>query len=233
MGDWLARIGFIVPSWNTVMEYETARMAPPGVSLHFARIPHTSDAEEVLLKIIDEAPHVAETLAHAKVDAICFGCTGGSFVRPEADREIAQRIRQRTGVPAATTSAALVEALKAVGARRVAIASPYPAWLNERLAALMKRQGLEVLAARGLGDDRPAKYPPQRAAELAREVNLPEADAVFISCTNFRSLEVIEPLEAELGKPVISSNTSALWKMLRLIGIGAAVPGAGQLFRQA
>src|SRR5574341_1782358 len=233
MAEWIARVGFIVPSWNTVMEYETARMAPPGVSLHFARIPHTSDAEEVLLKMIDEAPHVAETLAHAKVDAICFGCTGGSFVRPDADREIAQRIREHTGVPAATTSAALVEALKAVGARRVAIASPYPVWLNERLAGLLKRNGLEVLAARGLGDDRPAKYPPQQAAELAREANVPEADAVFISCTNFRSLEVIGSLEAELEKPVISSNTSALWKMLRMVGNGTAVRGAGQLFVRA
>jgi maleate isomerase len=233
MVDWIARIGFIVPSWNTVMEYETARMAPPGVSLHFARISHTSDAEEVLLKMIDEVPHVAATLAHAKVDAICFGCTGGSFVRPEADREIADRIREHTGIPAATTSAALVEALKAVGARRVVIASPYPVWLNERLAGLMKRNGLEVLAARGLGDDRPAKYLPQKAAELAREANVAEADAVFISCTNFRSLEIIEPLEAELGKPVISSNTSALWKMLRMVGLQMAVPGAGQLFTRA
>ena len=62
---------------------------------------------------------------------------------------------------------------------------------------------------------------------------MPEADAVFISCTNFRSLEIIEPLEAELGKPVISSNTSALWKMLRMAGLQAAVAGAGQLFRRA
>ncbi len=233
MSDWMARVGFIVPSWNTVMEYETVRMAPPGVSLHFARIPHTSDAEEVLVKMIDEAPHVAESLAHAKMDAICFGCTGGSFVRPDSDRLIAERIRERTGIPATTTAAALVEALQAVGARRVVIASPYPVWLNERLAGLLKRHGLEVLAARGLGDDRPAKYPPQKAAELAPEVNVREADAVFISCTNFRSLEVIEGLEAELGKPVISSNTSALWKMLRLVGIGSDVPGAGQLFTRA
>ena len=68
---------------------------------------------------------------------------------------------------------------------------------------------------------------------MAREANLPEADAVFISCTNFRSLEVIESLEAELKKPVISSNTSALWKMLRMVGNGAVVPGAGQLFARA
>lgn len=230
MTDWIARLGFIVPSWNTVMEYETARMAPPGVSLHFARISHTSDAEEVLVKMVDEAPHVAETLAHATVDAICFGCTGGSFVRPDSDRLIVERIRERTGTPATTTSAALVEALQAVGARRVAIASPYPVWLNERLSGLLKRNGLEVLAARGLGDDRPAKHPPQKAAELAREANVPEADAVFISCTNFRSLEIIEPLETELKKPVISSNTSALWKMLRMVGSRAVVPGAGQLF---
>lgn len=233
MVDWIARIGFILPSWNTVMEYETARMAPPGVSLHFARIPHTSDAEAVLLKMADEAPHVAETLAHANVDAICFGCTGGSFVAPDSDRAIAERIRLHTGIPATTTSLALVEALRAVQARRVVIASPYPVWLNERLAALMKRNGLEVLAARGLGDDGPAKHAPQRAAELAREANVPEADAIFISCTNFRSLEIIGPLETELGKPVISSNTSAFWKMLRMVGIRSAVAGAGQLFVRA
>ena len=233
MSDWIARIGFMVPSWNTVMEYETMRMAPPGVSLHFARIPHTSDAEEVLVKMADEAPHIAETLAHAKMDAICFGCTGGSFVRPDSDQVIAESIRAHTGIPATTTSIALVEALKAVGARRVVIVSPYPVWLNERLAGLLKRNGLEVLAARGLGDDRPAKYLPQKAAEMAREANVAEVDAIFVSCTNFRSLEVIESLEAELGKPVISSNTSAFWKMLRMVGIRTAVPGAGQLFERA
>ncbi len=80
-----------------------------------------------------------------------------------------------------------------------------------------------------LGDDRPEKYPPQKVAE----VNVVEVDAIFIGCANFRSLEMLEPLKAEIGKPATCSNKSAFWKPPRMVGLRAAVPGAGQLFQRA
>ncbi len=86
MYEWNHQLGVIVPSWNTTMEYECWRMAPPGVSIHASRIPHTDDSEATLLHMVEKAPAAAEVLGHAKVSAICFGCTGGSFVKPGYDQ---------------------------------------------------------------------------------------------------------------------------------------------------
>lgn len=229
--DWVKKLGFIVPSWNTVMEYECARMAPEGVSVHFTRIHHTNDEEETLLRMIHEVPHLAELLGHAKLDAICFGCTGGSFVRPGMDREITQAIREKTGIPATTTATALVEAMREMGIARVAVASPYPQWLNDRLGAFLKNHGIAVLREKGQNIECPAFLPPENAEALAREVDVTEADGVFISCTNFRSLEVVDRLERDLGKPVLTSNTTALWHTLRTAGYEGRSALGGALLR--
>jgi maleate isomerase len=232
MADWKKKLGFIVPSWNTVMEYECQRLAPEGVSVHFTRITHTNDDEETLLHMIHDVPALAELLAHAKLDAICFGCTGGSFVRPTMDREITDVIEKTTGIPATTTATALVEAMREMKVSRVAIASPYPKWLNERLASFLAGKGIEVVRETGLDVECPAFLPPERSKALAREVDCPEADGVFISCTNFRSLEGIEALEAELGKPVLTSNTTAMWHTLRRAGFHGLSRQGGSLLRK-
>ncbi len=232
MTDWKKKLGFIVPSWNTVMEYECQRLAPEGVSVHFTRIKHTDDEEETLLHMIEKIPHLADLLAHASLDALCFGCTGGSFVRPGMDQEITDLIEERTGIPATTTSTALVEAMRAMGVARVAIASPYPRWLNERLVSHLEGKGIETVAEKGLDTECPAFLPPERSMALAREVDSPDADGIFISCTNFRALEGVEALEAELGKPVLTSNTTALWHTLLKSGFDGPVSGGGRLLRE-
>ena len=231
MTDWKKRVGFIVPSWNTVMEYECQRMAPEGVSVHFTRIAHTDDAEDHLLKMIDEVPELAGLLAHASLDAICFGCTGGSFVRPGMDQDIIEVIKAKTGIATTTTSTALVEAMREMGVTKVAIASPYPQWLNDLLSKFLDNLGIQVVAEKGLGIECPAFLPPERAEALAREVDTPEADGIFISCTNFRALEVVDRLEADLGKPVLTSNTTALWHTLRVAGFDEPGTSGGALMR--
>lgn len=232
MTDWKKKLGIIVPSWNTVMEYECQRLAPEGVSVHFTRIAHTNDEEETLLHMIHEVPALAELLAHAKLDAICFGCTGGSFVRPTMDREITDVIEQTTGIPATTTATALVEAMREMNVSRVAVASPYPKWLNERLVSFLATKGIEVVREKGLDTECPAFLPPERSKELARAVDCPEADGIFISCTNFRALEGVEALEAELGKPVLTSNTTTMWHTLRTAGYEGPALHGGRLMRE-
>lgn len=232
MADWKKKLGIIVPSWNTVMEYECQRMAPEGVSVHFTRIAHTDDDEETLLHMINEVPALAGLLAHAKLDAICFGCTGGSFVRPTMDKEITDLIEQKTGIPATTTATALVEAMREMNISRVAIASPYPQWLNERLVSFLAGKGIEVVREKGLNTECPAFLPPERSQTLAREVDCPQADGIFISCTNFRALEGVETLEAELGKPVLTSNTTTMWHMLRKADFDGPALVGGSLMRE-
>ena len=230
--DWKKKLGFIVPSWNTVMEYECQRLTPEGVSVHFTRIKHTDDEEETLLHMITEVPHLADLLSHASLDAICFGCTGGSFVRPGMDQEIIDVIKERTGIPATTTSTALVEAMREMDISRVAIASPYPKWLNERLISFLDDKGIKTVAEKGLDTECPAFLGPENSMALAREVDSPEADGIFISCTNFRALEGVEALEAELGKPVLTSNTTAMWHTLVTSGYDEPVSGGGRLLKE-
>ncbi len=234
MARWERKLGLIVPSWNTVMEYEFQRMAVPAMSVHTMRISHTADTEENLTWMGTQVPAAATLLAHAKVGVICYGCTAGGFLEgPGYDQQIIREIENATGIPGATTAAAVVDALRALGARRVSVASPYEPWLNDKLQSHLKECGFEVLAIQGFGTQAHATFTPEQNAALVAEVNRPEAQAIFISCTNFRTLEIIEPLEAKLGKPVVTSNSASVWKMLRLLGDRRDIPGGGRLLREA
>lgn len=234
MANWERKLGLIVPSWNTVMEYEFQRMAVPSMSVHTMRISHTADTEENLTWMGTQVPAASKLLAHAKVDVICYGCTAGGFLKgPGYDQEIIQAIEAETGIPGATTAAAVVDALRALGVRRVSVASPYEPLLNERLQSYLKECGFEVLAIKGFGTQAHAGFTPEQNAALVVEVDRAETQAIFISCTNFRTLEIIEPLEVRLGKPVVTSTSASMWKMLRRVDDPRSVPGSGRLLREA
>jgi len=231
MVEWKHQLGLIVPSWNTTMEYECWRMAPAGVSIHASRIAHTDDSEESNLQMVETAPVAAEVLAHAKVNAICFGCTGASFIKTGIDQKIVKAIEALTKTPATTTSTAIIEALRHLGRKSVAIATPYPDAANDLLARFLEYSGFRVVSQIGLNVECPAFLPPEKAYKAAVDADSEKADSILIICTNFRSLEVIEQLERDLGKPVISSNTASMWKLLQLAKIKSSISGAGQLFQ--
>jgi maleate cis-trans isomerase len=234
MATWERKLGLIVPSWNTVMEYEFQRMAVPGMSVHTMRISHTADTEENLTWMGTQVPAAAKLLAHAKVGVICYGCTAGGFLKgPGYDQQIIRDIEVATGTPGVATAAAVVDALRALGIKRVSVASPYEPWLNEKLQTYLKECGFEVLAIKGFGTQAHSTFTPEQNATLVAEVDRAEAQAIFISCSNFRTLEIIEPLEQKLGKPVVTSNSASVWKMLRVMGDGRRVPGGGRLLREA
>lgn len=234
MATWERKLGLIIPSWNTVMEYEFQRMAVPSMSVHSMRISHTADTEENLTWMGTQVPAAAKLLAHAKVGVICYGCTAGGFLKgPGYDQQIIRDIETATGIPGAATAAAVVDALRALRATRVSVASPYEPWLNEKLQTYLKECGFEVLAIKGFGTQAHSSFTPEQNAALVAEVDRSEAQAIFISCSNFRTLEIIEPLEQKLGKPVVTSNSASVWKMLRVIGDGRRVPEGGQLLREA
>lgn len=234
MATWERKLGLIVPSWNTVMEYEFQRMAVPSMSVHTMRISHTADTEENLTWMGTQVPAAAKLLAHAKVGVICYGCTAGGFLKgPGYDQQIIQDIQTATGVCGVATAAAVVDALRALGVKRVSVASPYEPWLNEKLQTYLKESGFEVLAIKGFGTQAHSTFTPEQNAALVAEVDRAEAQAVFISCSNFRTLEIIEPLEQKLGKPVVTSNSASVWKMLRAIEDPRRIPGGGQLLREA
>ena len=232
--SWDLKLGIIVPSWNTVMEYEWQRMAGESISVHSQRIRHQADTEQDLAWLSTQAPAAAELVAHVKPNAICHGCTGSGFLKtPEEDLALAQKLELGTGIPTVTSSAAIVQALRALGAKRISVASPYEPWLNEKLRVYLEAAGFDILAMKGLATQAHGSISTEKVKALAMEVLRPDTEAVFISCSNFRTLDILEDVERDTGKPVVTSNQAALWGTLRRIGDKRAVPGAGRLFRDA
>lgn len=228
------KLGLIVPSWNTVMEYETQRMAGSGTSVHAMRISHTADTEENVIWMGTQVPAAAKLLGHARVDVICYGCTGGGFIKgPGYDQQLSDEIRAATGVPGTTTVLGVTDALRVFKAKRIGVASPYEPWLNEKLRVFLDQSGFQVLAIQGLGTQAHSTIGLDEVEALVMSVDRPEADAIFISCTNFGTLDIIESLEKKLKKPVVTSNSASMWKMMRLVGDTSAVEGGGRLFREA
>jgi maleate cis-trans isomerase len=208
-------------------------MAGNGTSVHTMRISHTADTEENVIWMGTQVPAAAKLLAHAKVDVICYGCTGGGFIKgPGYDQQLTNEIKEATGIPGTTTIVGVTDALRAFDAKKLCVASPYEPWLNDKLRDFLGKTGFEVLAIKGLGTQAHSSVKAEDVEALVTSVDRPDAQAIFISCTNFGTLDIIESLEKKLGKPVVTSNSASMWKMMRLVGDKSAVPGGGRLFRE-
>ena len=230
-----AKIGIITPGVNTNIEPECYLMAPKGVSFHATKMLLLGKAtEESYRQMERDTERAAEELATAEVDAIAWACTSGSVVLPP--RQIEEKIARIAGCPAATTITAVVEALKALGVRRVALGTPYVSFINETEIEFLERAGFEVVSMYGLElgvnqEERRGigRVPPQSLHRFARHLDHDRAEAIFISCTNVAGVQEIAQVEAERGKPVITSNLATFWHALRLAGITDRIEGFGTL----
>jgi len=232
LAGWRARLGVLVPSINKTMEPELYKMAPEGVSIHFAKMREKEDTVEELRKMAEDVPRAATELADAKVDLIAFGCTTGSLIEGLGyDQELIRKIEELTDIPATTTSTAVVSALKELGVKTICVATPYMEELNAKAKVFLESHNFNVINIKGLGCRGPetADVPARQVYALAKEVFRSNADALFISCTDFRTLDVLDALEHDLKKPVVSSNQATMWMMLRKVGIGESIKGYGTL----
>lgn len=237
MHGWRAKIGVIDLASSTTILPEYYRVMPEGVTAYTARLVLPGcDATAENLARMAESPELevaAEQLALAEVDVITFACTTGSLVKGVGwDKAIIDRIESRTGVRATTTTTAVLAALRALGVTTLGIATPYIDELNELEHAFFEAHGYRVAAIRGLGirDDREmGRQRPEVAYRLARSVDGPGIDCLFISCTNFRTIEIISALEADAAKPVVTSNQATIWDSLRRAGVGEGIGGHGRL----
>ena len=235
MYGWRARIGILVLASDTTCENEFRKMAPEGVSIHVSRMAFPgTNTPEALSRLIDEAGKAAKLLVPASVDAIAFCCTSGSFIKgPGYDQEIIRRIKRVFPGIVTTTTTSVIEAFKALDIKRVVVASPYINEVNQALKRYLESIGIETVSIKGLGivkDTEVGRLTPKVAYDLAKKIDRPEAQAVFISCTNFRTLEVIDILEKDLRKPVVTSNQATMWNLLRLLGIHESIKRYGELF---
>ena len=232
---WKARLGLIMPSLGWTMEHEWPRMLPKGVSYLVSRMPLKATTPEELLKMGEHALEAASLVASAQVDLLCYACTVETILHGmEYDKTLTDSLQNATGIPARTMAGAVVEALKHLKVSKLAIVTPYIDEINKREKSFMQGIGFEVVYEKGLGISDTmeiGKLPPDKAYEMGREAltRAPEADALFISCGNLRTIEVLSALEEETGKPVISSNQALLWSALRAVGVTDGIAGFGSL----
>ena len=234
------RIGLILPSVNTIAEPEIYSILPEGVTAHTARmdLPVDISSEEGFMRMCDvgcsNGEPAARELATAKVDILAFTFTAGSFYRGAGwDEEIARRMEKAGGAPCIVTSSASVQALRQMGLRKIGVGSPY-AVANRLLKTYLEQRGMTVTKIEGLvlpTAVHVGRQPLMKFEELVRAVNTPEAEGIFISCTNFATLPKIDALEKEIGKPVITANQATFWATLRKMGVKDQGSGSGRLFR--
>ncbi len=231
-----ARIGLVTLATDHTIEYEFRRMlAAPGIGLYHSRIHNAAQITPETLRAMDGGigAGAALILPGERLDVMAFGCTSATIVLGEA----AVFARLRTGRPDVACTApptAAVAAMAALGARRIAVLTPYRDEVNDAVAGFLAARGLDVVAFGSFledDDNRVARIDAAsiRAALLALGA-APGVEAVFVSCTSLRLAEQAADLEATIGRPVTSSNHAMAWHALRLAGIGDAMPQFGRLF---
>ena len=165
--------------------------------------------------------------------------TSISFVRgPGGDLEIARRIQAMLGVPTIVTSTAVVAAARTLGVGRLAVLSVYPPSVNARIAPFFEPQGvgiarigpIGVQMASGATSQDLAHLPADALVAAGHAIDGPDVDAIFIPCTAVRTLEAIEPLEAAVGKPVITAIQATIWAVACLAGLANDTPLGGRLW---
>ena len=237
MKGWRARIGFLVPPGNPTTEPEMMRLAPPGVSLHFTRmVAHgvtgsLDGQEERNRSQIAHLPENAALLAMVKPDVLVMAHTATSYtLGVEGERELTARIERETGVPMITAFGSVVAALRHLGVRRVAAGTPYSEASTLQCKASLEAYGFEVVNhGRLAGVTNIYDETPARAYGLGRQVDVPRAEAVFLSGVGMPTVEILDTLERDLGKPAVSSAAAMMWNALRTAGIDAPVAGFGRL----
>jgi maleate isomerase len=231
---WRGRIGLITPAPGSSTEAEFHVYAPEGVGILTTRVPLGGISVEALVEMGRHVDEAASVLAGAEVDVIVFACTAGSFVKGAGyDKEIIERLEDRTGISVTTTSTGLLEALTDLEIKRLAVATPYPSEVNKAEKAFLESSGIEVAAIKGLELQEPTQVPQVRAEEmfrLAKEVFTNDVDGVFISCTGLHVLDIIDLLEMDFNRPVLTSNQVTLFSALRKLGVVEEIEGLGTLF---
>ena len=232
-----ARIGLLLPAANHVLEPEFSELIPVGVSLHTARMLNREadlrGTEEMNRYIMDAALELSIIQPNVAV----YGCTSGSFMNGVgSDLDISKKISLVVNAPAITTSTAVICALKELDLKKLSVATPYIDELNVREKQFLQGNGFEVLEIMGMGIRNAFEIglvESKNVEEFAKKAFSKQSDGLFLSCTNLRTLQIIELLEKEMGIPVISSNQATIWATLGLIRLKASTEKFGELFSRS
>jgi arylmalonate decarboxylase len=228
-------LGLIFPPLNRGIPDEGIAMYGDRLKYVVTGLGVESMTPEGLNAVIERVPAAAEKLAAAGAEAIELTGTSLTFYQGEAfNQKLRQTVVDASGLPATTMSNGVIDGLKEVGAKRVAVATAYNDVVNERLRAFLIEHDLTPVVVTGMGIELIVdvdKVTQNDLLEFGARVHAaaPDADSLLLSCGGFRTLELIAPLEARTGVPVISSMPHGLWAGARLVGMSGAAPGYGTL----
>src|SRR5258708_23186578 len=229
------RFGLLTPSPNTVQEPEFSALPPRTVSVHTARVAYRDITPQEQDRCVLELESESRKLADAEVDVIVFAATAPTLAKGKGyDRELIKRMEDASGRPATTAATAFVDALTRLGVERIAIGAPWSKTMDKPMVDFMELSGFKVVPSEVVGfvaSIELGRVGPERAYELGRCADRPDADAVIMPGGNWPAMSVVERLERELGKPVLANNAVSLWAGLRLLKTRDHIPGYGRLLR--
>lgn len=227
---WQSGVGVVAP-YDFALDRELWRWAPDDVSLHLTRLPYvhvpvTVDQASALNQVESVDPAVRALLAPEPL-AIGYACASGSFVHGAAGEVRLHQSMVDAGAPAAvTTSGALIHALDVLDTHRIAVVTPYVDSVTDRLLDYLDEHGIAVTSSVGLGLlSHIWRVTYAEVSEAVHSVDHPDAQAIYISCTNVLTYDILAPLERELGKPVIAANQVTMWAVMRAAGRRAVAHG--------
>lgn len=218
----MLKLGLMVPANNTTMEAELCAWLD-GADCRTLRIPRGKGllGPAEIPAYVAQALELARGYDPAQTDIVAYGCTAAGFIGgPARDAEIQQQLAAITGKPVVTTANAMIEVLRHIGAQRIAVVTPYLDPVNERLRAYLAQSGISVLklaSFRAETTDELAAITAEQIAALARETMTPEADALFIACSQLPTRDIVGELELAFGRPVWSSIKATAWHARRVL----------------
>jgi maleate isomerase len=228
----IRHFGVLIPSTNTTVEIEYNRLLPSTLQVHVGRLGKGVNTPFVPSRN-EDIDYQARLLGTARVEVVCLAQTSASLFDDEYDAAVKRRMSDGAGVPSLTSAEAIGQAVRALGARRIALVSPYSREVIGRAQRYFEsRYGLEVVAMEGFGaTDSYAigALSADRATEAFTRLDRPQIEALVVPGGNFPTMRYIAEWEQQFHKPVITTNQAALWAMLKVMDIGTPLPGLGHL----
>lgn len=231
------RIGLVQLATDYVLENDWHQIVGDRVELYSTRMPFSSEIDSAKLRGMqdDIGASAALVAPGLDLDVLVYGCTAASMLI--GDEQVARQLTlQRPGVPTTNPWLAARTALRALGAGRIAVLTPYTSEVNAALLNALQQEGFKVAALGGFQLTRdteiPAVHPDSIEAALSELLSELSVDAVFLSCTNLRAMQMLDRLETRFSIPMVSSNQAMLWHALRLSGSQLRFTGFGQLLGQ-